>query len=297
MLPLRLARIFLGKNGPRIIMDTRDLDDPVPGSWRSRARIVFHRLVFWLADFLADGQTAITKRMVELVRIPDDELLGIWPSGVTPEQFWPASSNRKWPGSGESIHLMYIGILLERRNPAALCRAVAKANAQGMQFDLSLVGNGPAQSQLEPFVESGNGTIRLCEPVPHDQIPDLLATAHVGVTSLPDPDDVKYQASSPIKLFEYMAAGLPALATSSACHTEVVGDGRFAYWAENASEVELYETLATIWEDRAALSQRGAEAQSAVHNWTWEAAAEKLHHALLSGLARSTGDKGTATVV
>ena len=40
---------------------------------------------------------------------------------------------------------------------------------------------------------------------PHDQIPEVLARAHVGV--LPFPDEEKFRVSSPIKLFEYMAAG------------------------------------------------------------------------------------------
>ena len=56
----------------------------------------------------------------------------------------------------------------------------------------------------------------------------MLAAADIGVTSLPSPDDVKYEASSPLKLFEYMAAGLPVLATSNRCHTDVVGAGGYA---------------------------------------------------------------------
>ncbi len=98
-----------------------------------------------------------------------------------------------------------------------------------MSFVLSLYGDGPLRPQLEALAVDSGGAVRIQRPVPHEQVPSVLAQAQVGVTSLPEPDDAKYEASSPIKLFEYMAAGMPVLATDSKCHTDVVGDGRFAF--------------------------------------------------------------------
>jgi glycosyltransferase involved in cell wall biosynthesis len=115
-----------------------------------------------------------------------------------------------------------------------------------------------------------------------------LAQAHIGVTSLPAPDNVKFQASSPIKLFEYMAAGLPMLATSNVCHTDVVGDGRYTFWADEATPAALLTALRTIWQARATLRTLGQEAQQAVHQWTWEAAGGQLDDALRRGLMPTT---------
>ncbi|RIK24389.1 MAG: hypothetical protein DCC51_00260 [Anaerolineae bacterium] len=114
----------------------------------------------------------------------------------------------------------------------------------------------------------------------------MLAQAHVGVTSLPEVDDIKYEASSPIKLFEYMAAGMPVLATSNKCHTDVVGDGRYAFWADDVSEETLLATLRLVWAERDQLAQLGREAQSDVLAWTYAANAAKLKAALVYGLSR-----------
>jgi len=287
LIPLRFFRFFSMQKRPLVVMDTRDVNDPLRGHLRIQLRIWFHQLVFFLADIFADGRTAITSRMVELVSIPDRQLLGIWPSGVDPDNFAPAINMRQWPKEDEPLHLMYLGILLTSRHPAELCLAVETANANGMQVHLSLVGDGPDRPSLDHLVEKSDGRVRILPKVPHDQIPEMLAQAHVGVTSLPDPEDVIYEASSPIKLFEYMAAGLPVLATRNVCHTDVVGEGKFAFWADGTDAPALLEAINECWNSRANLAQLGVEAQRSVQNWTWQSAARKLSQALMTGLDSS----------
>jgi hypothetical protein len=105
---------------------------------------------------------------------------------------------------------------------------------------------------------------------------------------LPDPNDGKYDASSPIKLFEYLAAGLPILATSNQCHTDVVGNGRYAFWVTQISEEAFLGALRDIWQERKNLPAFGWEAMAAAQGWTWAAAAKKLQAALVYGTSRAS---------
>ena len=280
LLPLRLA----GRRRPRLVMDTRDMVDYTADSFKIRLRMAWFNLVTSLAARFADGQTAITPRMAELVRIPEDQLWGIWPSGVEAERFAAAAKARHWPYQDEAIRLVYIGIFLAKRNLLPLGRAVNRAAAEGMSFVLSLYGDGPLRPELESAAAESGGAVRVERPVPHENVPHILARSHVGVTSLPEVDDVKYEASSPIKLFEYMAAGMPVLATSNVCHTDVVGDGKYAFWADDVTEEALLTALRNIWAERVHLCQLGQEAQADVHGWTYAANAAKLKAALLFGL-------------
>jgi glycosyltransferase involved in cell wall biosynthesis len=284
LLPLR----FLGRRRPLLLMDSRDVMDFARYSVKMRLRGMWFTFVYWLSTRLLDGQTAITPRMAELAGIPPHQLWGIWPSGVDPQAFAIAHQKRHWPRAGQpedAVHLAYVGIFLEKRNLLPLCHAVKRAHEQGMKFVFSLYGDGPFRPELEAFAAQTNGAVRVERPIPHDQVPEMLAQTHVGVTSLPNPGDVKYEASSPIKLFEYMAAGLPVLATSNKCHTDVVQNGRYAFWAPEASEEDLLGALREIWLARANLPALGQEAIAATQSWTWAAAARKLHAALLNGLA------------
>jgi glycosyltransferase involved in cell wall biosynthesis len=162
-----------------------------------------------------------------------------------------------------------------------------------MAFVLSLYGDGPQRPELESIAAEGGGAVCVEHPVPHDNVPHVLARAHVGVTSLPEVNDVKYEASSPIKLFEYMAAGMPVLATSNKCHTDVVGQGRYAFWADDVSEETLLAVLRRVWAGYDELRQLGREAQIDVHDWTYAANAAKLKAALIYGLGRDAYTRAT----
>jgi glycosyltransferase involved in cell wall biosynthesis len=284
LLTLKLWGRVTRKKWPLFVLDTRDFPDYVPGNLKLRLRKLYYQLIYWVADRWADGQTAITNRMAELVNIPEDQLLGVWPSGVKLETFQPAQSLRSWPEPQEPVQLIYIGSLVEKRNLLPLCRAVEKANQEGMAFQLLLVGSGRYQNILDAYSCETEGRITVMPSVPHEQIPNLLAQAHVGVTSLPDPDEQKYQASSPIKLFEYMAAGMPILAIRSVCHTDVAGNDPYVIWADQPTEASLLKSLRKLWEQSADLTRLGEQAGSAAGNWTWQASAQKLSNALLHGL-------------
>jgi glycosyltransferase involved in cell wall biosynthesis len=156
-----------------------------------------------------------------------------------------------------------------------------------MIFELSLIGEGPERSDLEEFAKGAAGRIRVLPAIPHDEIPQMLRQAHVGVTALFSPDDQLFAASSPIKLFEYMAAGLPILSTRSACHTDVAGSGSYAFWANSPSQEEILSALRAVWQAQAELSEKGHQAAASARNWTWEAAGSKLSSALEYGLMQS----------
>ena len=291
LLPLRLLRWLQGNNRPQIVMDTRDLNDSKAGSVRVKLRNAYMRLNHHLVNMFADGQTTITSRFVNLVDIPEPKLWGIWPSGVNPEPFTAAAEARVWPRENDPVKLVYIGMMLEKRHPLQLCRAVNAALKQGRNFELYFYGDGPEAAQVRRCADKSNGQIKVMPPIAHEKVPQMLAQMHVGVTSLPDVDDEKYAASSPVKLFEYMASGLPLLATKSPCHIDVVADGSFAFWIDEPTEEGIRDGLEKIWASRDSLNRLSSEAQAAVDLWTWEAAAAKLDDALKYGLRQLPADQ------
>jgi len=288
LLPLRIVRLLRNHQLPALVMDTRTLEMSHEGKegWKDRLRRQFHLFVEKLTNNWADGRLAITQRMADAVGIPQEKLWGVWPSGVDQKLFYPALVARKWPLKGEAIQLIYIGVLNYERNLMKLCQAVEKANSEGMSFKLSLVGKGTEQTDLESFASQTNGRIQVLPPVQHSQVPDVLAQAHIGV--LPFPDEEKFQVSSPIKLFEYMAAGLPILATRIVCHTDVIGDGSFAFWAEQSDEASLLSALHLIVDNSDRLSEMGYQSALASQDWTWSESARKLKTALENGLKKLT---------
>jgi len=251
-------------------------------NFKDKLRGKISYLINTLANYIVDGQTVITQRMVDLLQIPSEKVWGIWPSGVNLAQFSKAQEKRVWPGGHDPVILIYIGTLNYERNLMTLCQAVVNANLSEMKFNLLLYGEGSQKKELESFANQTDGLIKICATVSHDQVPDILASAHVGV--LPFPDEEKFRVSSPIKLFEYMGSGMPILATEIVCHTDVIGKGEYAFWAKNANINGIQTALKEIWSKRTLLSEMGDEAAKASLEWTYEVSAMKLNIALLRGI-------------
>ncbi len=290
ILPLRFVRLLKGLWRPLLVMDSRSLpmEPSDKGTWRDKIRNKVYLFANRLGNRYSDGRLAITRRMADAAQIPSNKLWGTWPSGADSEHFSSARINRIWPVPGTPVQLVYHGSLHYERNLIPLCRAVVRANAGKDIFRLTLIGEGTQQAELIAFASRTNGVVQVIGSVPYDDIPAFLAQAHIGV--LPFPDEEKFRVSSPIKLFEYMAAGMPILATHIVCHTDVVGDDGYAFWAEEANEQGLFESLRLVSQSQDLLSGMGDLAFAASKSWTWKSAAKKLKKSLETGLENSSSD-------
>lgn len=281
LMPLVALRRLARGRGPRLVMDARTVPMSVETP-REQVRSLYFTLCHRLANRSLDGQTAITRRLASGAGIDARRLLGVWPSGVRAEQFRPALALRRARKGPAELRLIYIGSLHNERNLLGLCQAVALVRAEGLAVGLTLVGDGKQRQELEAYARTaGAGFIAVLPPVPHERIPELLAAADIGV--LPFPDLEKFRVSSPIKLFEYLAAGLPILATRISCHTDVLAE-HGAYWAEGSSVAALADAIRAAYGEREGLGRRGEEAQALAAAWTWRASAEQLDRALRSVL-------------
>lgn len=280
LLPLRLIRRITGHLHPLLVMDTRTVP-MTKATWKDQLRAWFYNLMNGFANRWADGQTAITMRMAQLVQIPPHQLWGIWPSGVNLDRFTSASATRNWPSSSEVLRLIYIGALYPERNLLALCEAVEQSAQEKMGFILSIIGKGPQRSTLQEFAKRSPGSIQILSPVPHDQMPRILADHHIGV--LPFPDQEIFRVSSPVKLFEYMASGMPILATRIPCFMDVVGDDDFIFWTKDSTKVGLFKALCKISQPSASLKDKGISAAKAAQSFSWQQSAIKLSDSLERG--------------
>lgn len=284
---LRLAR----RRRPLLVMDTRSVH-MMPSSrehLKDHLRAIYLSKIERLVNYWVDGRLTITQRMAELLRIPPDKLWGVWPSGVDPGMYASARSERRWPEGDQPVEAIYVGSLHHERNLMTLSRAVVRANAEGMAFHLTLIGEGSERADLERFARQSNGAVRVFPPIAHDQIPHALTQAHLGV--LPFMNEPKFQVSSPIKLFEYMAAGLPILATRIVSHTDVLDGAAYAFWADDGDEEALLAALRQVWENRTRLAELSGRTTVDVTEWTWRGAASKVKAALEHGLAKSTATR------
>jgi glycosyltransferase involved in cell wall biosynthesis len=117
-----------------------------------------------------------------------------------------------------------------------------------------------------------------------EQVPTYLAACDVLAMPLPATEHFA-QFSSPMKLFEYMAAGASGaaiLATDLPAWTDVVQDGVQALLVP-PSDVSAMASALTHLRDDPALRQRlsGAAAARVFSNYTWDARAQRILSAVM----------------
>ena len=117
--------------------------------------------------------------------------------------------------------------------------------------------------------------------VPHKNVPLYLKASNILVMPYTTNMTIKggtkaEQFTSPIKLFEYMAAARPIVATSIPSVKEVLEDGVNSVLVEPDSADAIYEGLEKVLSNDTLSDNIAAMAGHEIHKYTWEERVKKL---------------------
>ncbi len=145
----------------------------------------------------------------------------IIPSGVDINLFKSGKSDyrKKLGYTDKDIVIGYIGTLCESRKLHEFIDLFKNSKQDNLK--LLFVGSGSAKDDLKKCVDNTNlnNKIEFKEPVPHDEIPKYIRAFDYGLSHLPD--KFVYRHSFPLKILEYLACGIPVLASDIAAHSDI----------------------------------------------------------------------------
>jgi glycosyltransferase involved in cell wall biosynthesis len=149
--------------------------------------------------------------------------VSIVPLGVDLAKFDPATVTPIERDSSE-ITAVYVGHLHPSRDLDTLVEAVAVAVEKTPSLECLIIGNGDARPELEQIATARGVSdhIEFVGSVSHDEIPRWLASADIGLAYVADKPQYRHQP--PIKTVEYLAAGLPVVATNTEGNRQFVDD-------------------------------------------------------------------------
>lgn len=170
----------------------------------------------------------------------------------------------------EPIKLVYVGSVQKDRGRDVMLEAMALANAEKVIAHLTIVGASDEQLQYCRDVTQRLGiqaAVTIQGRVSGQLIPTYLSQADVGLCLWEDLS--WYRFNPPTKLFEYLVAGLPVLASNIRTHTQYVQNGFNGRIFEYDS-ASLAQAIQHLWQTREQLPAMKVRARDSSDAYRWQ---------------------------
>ena len=187
--------------------------------------------------------------------------------------------------------IVFVGSLKPWHGLPFLVHALARLRERGVGARLCLVGDGPEREGLEALCASLDlgAWVDFRGAVPHEDVPRLLREADIAVAPYPPIEGFYF---SPLKVAEYLAAGLPLVASRCGDLPQLLSDGQSALLVPPGDVPALAEALERLVTEPG-LRRRLGEAgrRLAVERLSLDAAMARLT-GLMSALAAAPDARG-----
>ena len=257
---LTKVKLFLEVNAPLAMERTRFGGLGLPGLARRLEAYVWHSANKVLAV------TGVLKGIIAQAGVPA-ERIEITPNGIDPAAFAVPASH---PPTAR-VQLGFVGFVRDWHGLDEVIAAMARDDAA---LDLVIVGDGPARDALERQAASLGiaDRVRFTGLQDRDRVPALVAAFDIAL----QPRAVEY--ASPLKIFEYMAAGRAIVAPDQPNIREILTHETTALLFDPARPQTLWQAILRLAGD-ADLRQRlgaAAAAEIARRDYTWAGNARRV---------------------
>ena len=196
---------------------------------------------------------------------------------------------RQHLGLGPEIRIaLYQGNLQPDRGLHHLIRAAAF-----LKRDTVIVlmgrGIGTTLTQLEALIDSEGVTdrVKVLPPVPYEELLDWTASADIGLIIYSPNQSLNVQMCLPNKLFEYLMAGLPVLATPLDAVADILNTYDVGQIVSSLAPADIAAAINAMLRDQSVLERMHRNALDAVqHDLCWEEERQQLIDLYQSILAR-----------
>lgn len=215
-------------------------------------------------DAIATATPSITERF------PEDKTVCVQ-NFPLPAEFSSMSTS---PQSERSKKFAYVGGISEIRGTRQMLQAIDMLPGEGVRLEMR--GKFmPTEHQNQMQKEPGWARVNFAGWASRPEVADLFEGVRAGlVLYLPVPNHINAQ---PNKLFEYMAGGLPVIASDFPLWRQIVETEKCGLLADPNDPIAISKAMRWIFDNPQEAEEMGRRGRQAVENrYNWDAEAEKL---------------------
>jgi glycosyltransferase involved in cell wall biosynthesis len=283
---LRTARLAAGPAraiGARLLFEVHGLPSfevaqragraTLPSSEAGRLRAL-EQDVFDRADSIVTITECARQLLIESYGVHPERVHTVADGTTVP----PSSIAR--PSASVPPAVYYVGQLYPWKGAGLVVDAAARVP----EARFVIVGGMPNGQRGDPDVDAlarqardvgAADRVELRGYLPYHRVAEELRHASVALLPLPDEPVARY-FTSPLKLFDYMAAGVPIVASDLPALREVLRDGENGLLAEAGNADAFAAAIRRFLTDPALADRIGRQARADVERYSWDARAAAL---------------------
>jgi glycosyltransferase involved in cell wall biosynthesis len=270
---LYAATVCKRRTGAKLVYDSHELAtgrNRMGFSWRAWASL-WERRGIPQADAVIMASPGYARVAAERYGVPEPTVVLNVPDPYTPEAGWDLRKELDLPADRRVV--VYQGSIQENRGIEQVIDAMAHVDGAV----LVVIGYGYHRPALEALVrERGWGDrVRFFGPVPNDELLNYTASADLGVCCIVN-SSPSYYHSLPNKLFEYLMAGVPVIASDFPAMGAVVRDYEVGEVCDPADPRSIAAAVRRILDDPERRARYRANTANAVRRYNWQAEQRRL---------------------
>jgi glycosyltransferase involved in cell wall biosynthesis len=202
------------------------------------------------------------------------EAIMVLPNGVDTDRIYPGTSPQA--AADEPCTVGFVGTLKAWHGVEFMIDALSRVEGSGWR--LLVVGDGPMRAELTERAAAAGVDAEFTGAVAPEQIVDQLHRMDLACAPYPGTGDHYF---SPLKVYEYLAAGLPVVASSIGQIPDILDHGRLGRLVTPGDIDDLAAALHRLRSDRTErLRLAGAGRQAALTRHTWTGVVERAFAAV-----------------
>ena len=216
------------------------------------------------------------------------------PAGVDIEEF---PFRPRALGEGEEIRILLCNRLVEKKGTEYAVRAFAMLKPRVPRCRLTIIGDGPLNGELQSLVSrlKLGPFVEFLGMQPHQRVINELLKAHIFLSPSVLARDGDDEGGINYVVVEAAATGMPLVVTEHAS-SEIVFNGLSGLIAKDRDEIDLFEKLLFLVENRSIWEKLGSNARNVVESqFSAVTQTQKLEEIYTGLISRMPGETALRT--